>query len=187
MRRYPDKLLAAEEKASRVLFRYVMFATRAARAAGTRVYAHFPLHRGSDEFMSIAQFERFYWPQLRSLFLKLIENDITPFVFYEGVWDKRLQYLAELPKGKTIGYFHNTDIFKAKEVLGDTMCIMGGMPVSLLVAGTEAEVRERTRKVCAVCGKRGGFIMATGIGELEGCNPARVKSWVDATREYGAY
>jgi len=187
LRRCPDKLLAAEEKASRVLLRSTLLSTRALRAAGGKAYAHFPLHRGSDEFMSIAQFERFYWPQLKALFLRLIENDITPFVFYEGIWDKRLQYLTELPKGKTIGYFHNTDIFRAKEVLRDTMCIMGGMPVSLLLAGTETEVRERTKQVCKACGQGGGFIMASAVGELEGCKPELVQTWVDATREFGGY
>jgi uroporphyrinogen-III decarboxylase len=137
--------------------------------------------------MSIGQFERFYWPQLKGLFLKLIDNGITPFVFYEGQWNNRLKYIAELPKGKSVAYFHNTDIFKAKEIVGGTACIVGGMPVSLLAGGTPKEVRERTRQVCEVCGKGGGFIMTTGTAELEGCNPELVQVWADATREFGVY
>ena len=75
----------------------------------------------------------------------LIDHGITVFVFYEGIWDKRLKYLAELPKGKTVGWFQSSDIFKVKEVLGDTMCILGGMPVSMLSGGTVEQVRERTK------------------------------------------
>jgi hypothetical protein len=96
--------------------------------------------------MSLTQFEKFYWPQLKALLLGLVEAGILPYVFYEGAWDQRLKYLAELPKGKTVGYFHASDIFKVKEVLGEIMCIVGGMPDPLLKAGTEAQVRALTGK-----------------------------------------
>ncbi|HEY6074004.1 MAG TPA: hypothetical protein VIV15_11590, partial [Anaerolineales bacterium] len=90
--RRPEKLLAAEEKVRRF---EVEFAIQWCNMIGLkRVFI--PLHRGSDGFMSLAQFEKFYWPQLRDLMLDLIAADITPFVFYEGVWDQRLKYLAEL-------------------------------------------------------------------------------------------
>jgi hypothetical protein len=187
MRRYPEKLLAAETKVSRLLLQHCLEFTAPLKKAGTKCFAHFPLHRGDDNFISLAHFEKFYWPQLKDLLLQLIENDITPFVFYEGQWNKRLKYIAELPKGRSIAHFHNTDIFKAKEVVGDVACIMGGMPVSLLAGGTAEAVRERTRRVCEVCGQGGGFIMTTGVSELEGCNPDLVQVWSDATREFGVY
>ncbi len=94
-------------------------------------------------------------------------------------------YLAEVPAGKTIGLFQSSDIFKVKEVLGETMCIVGGMPVTMLVGSTPAEVREFTRKLCQVVGRNGGFIMSTDIGEMEGCNPELIKVWIDATKEFG--
>ena len=162
------------------------YAIAFARATGLKA-AFFPLHRGSDGFMSLQQFEKFYWPQLKGMWLRLIDEGITPVAFYEGVWDQRLEYLADLPKGKTAGWFQASDIFKVKEVVGDTMCIIGGMPNSLLQAGTAEQVREHTRKLCEVVGKGGGFIMSTGIGEMEGCKPELVKVWVDATREFGVY
>jgi len=137
--------------------------------------------------MSIAQFEKFYWPQLKNMVLVLIENGITPYLFYEGVWDNRLKYLAELPRGKSVGWFQNSDIFKVKEVLGDTMCIAGGMPNSLLISGTADKVREHTRQVSQIVGKGGAFIMCTSVGEMSTCKPELVKVWVEATREYGVY
>ena len=90
------QLLEAED---RVLEIQLEHAISFARTTGLP-YAFIPLHRGSDGFMSIAQFERFYWPQLRQMQLRLIENQITPVAFYEGVWNKRLDYVAELPAGK---------------------------------------------------------------------------------------
>ncbi len=179
----PEKLLAAEDKVSHFLIKY---AVESSQASGMKSVM-MPLHRGSDGFLSIAQFERFYWPQLKNLIVTFVENGITVGIFYEGVWDKRLKYLAELPKGKTVGWFQASDIFKVKEVLGDTMCIIGGMPNSLLQGGTVAEVRAYTKKLCKVIGKGGGYIMSVGVGEMSGCKPELVKAWVDATKEFGVY
>ena len=137
--------------------------------------------------MSLPQFEKFYWPQLKALQLGLVEAGIQPFVFYEGVWDQRLNYLTELPRGKTAGLFQSSDIFKVKEVVGDTMCIMGGMSNSLLAAGSAEEVRALTKELCETVGKGGGYIMSNGIGELEGSRPELVKVWVEATKEFGVY
>lgn len=181
--RRPDKLLAAEEKVLRLQLEY---ATGFSQATGLKV-AFIPLHRGSDGFMSIPQFEKFYWPQLKRLMLGLIDAGITPFVFYEGVWDQRLTYLAELPKAKSVGWFQSSDIFKVKEIVGQTMCIVGGMPNSRLKGNTPEEVRAYTIEVCKKAGKDGGFLMCTGVGELEGCKPETVKAWVDTTKEYGVY
>ena len=183
MLRIPDKLLAAEEKVGRF---QVDFAIATCRAINVP-YVFIPLHRGSDGFMSIAQFEKFYWPQLKEMMLAFIEAGITPWVYYEGTWDTRLEYLAQLPKGKSMGSFQSSDIFKVKEVVGDTMCILGGMPNSLLKGGTVEQVREQTQKLCEVVGKGGGYIMSTGVMELENCKPELVKAWADATKEFGTY
>ena len=181
LRRCPDKLLAAEERVIPIMLEAAIATCRVRHMP----YAFIPLHRGSDGFISKAVFERFYWPQLKSVILSLVAENITPVVLWEGKWDQRLDYLAELPEGKTIGLFQSSDIFKVKEVLGETMCIVGGMPVTMLVGSTPAEVREFTRKLCQVVGRNGGFIMSTDIGEMEGSDPELIQVWVDATNEFG--
>jgi hypothetical protein len=179
----PEKLLAAIEKMRIIITRDTFDACRAMNAH----FAGSMLHRGSDGFMSLKQFEKFYWPSLKQMWLDFIEGGVTPFAFYEGAWDQRLSYLAELPKGKTVGWFQSSDIFKVKEVLGDTMCILGGMPNSLLKNGTVAEVRAHTKRVCEEVGRGGGFIMCTGVGEMEGSKPDLVRAWIDAVHEFGVY
>ena len=82
--RRPEQLLAAEEK---VLKFQLEYAINWSRATGINV-AFIPLHRGSDGFMSLPQFEKFYWPQLKAMQVALVEAGIMPFVFYEGVWDQ---------------------------------------------------------------------------------------------------
>ncbi len=182
MYRCPEKLLAAQEKVLPILVDHTV---AAAKRSGSP-YCFIALHRGSDGFMSLEQFETFYWPTLKAMLLGLINGGVTPHVFYEGSYDQRLQYLRELPKGKTIGRFDRSDLFRVKEVLGDTMCIMAGFPVSLLHGGTPEQIRALTKELIEVVGKDGGFVMGASSSMSE-ADPELVKVWVDATKEYGIY
>lgn len=145
-----------------------------------------PLHRGADGFMSLKQFETFYWPSLEKLILTLIDHGLTPCPFFEGNYTSRLKYLAGLPKGKILGLFDVTDIYKAKEALGNVMCISGMMPLSLLQLGTPDSVRAYAKKLIDVVGKGGGFIMGPR-SIMDEAKPDLVKVWVEFTKEYGRY
>jgi len=182
MYRCPEKLLAAQEKVLPILVEHTV---AGAKRSGSP-YCFIALHRGSDGFMSLEQFETFYWPSLKAMLLGLIDGGVTPHVFYEGCYDQRLQYLRELPKGKTIGRFDSSDLFKVKEALGDTMCIMAGFPVSLLQGGTPEQIQALTKEMIEVVGKDGGFVMGASSSMAE-ADPELVKVWVDATKEYGVY
>jgi len=48
---------------------------------------------------------------------------------------------------------------KAKEILGDTACIGGNMPITVLNLGTPAEVRDYAKKLIDTAGRDGGYIM----------------------------
>ena len=98
----------------------------------------------------------------------------------------RLKYLAELPKGKILGLFDGTDIYKAKEALDNTMCISGMMPLSLLQVGTPDSVRAYAKTLIDVVGKEGGFIMGPRC-IMDEAKPELVKVWFDFTKEYGVY
>ena len=182
MFRCPEKLLAAQEK---VLPMLIDNAIAVCKISNTfRVFI--PLHRGADGFMSIEQFETFYWPQLKRVVEGIVDAGLTPWILFEGHYDQRLEYLRELPEGKVVCWFENTDVIKAKEVLGDVTCIAGGMPMSLLAGGTLQQVRERTIAVIEKAGKDGGFIMCSNTA-MDDAKPELVKVWIDTTREVGGY
>ena len=138
--------------------------------------------------MSLAQFEKFYWPTLKACRMTLVDNGIMPFVFYEGVWDQRLKYLAELPKGKTGGL-----VPVQRHLQGERSRRRHDVP-SWAACATPCCKRARRKKsarsrrrLCEEVGKGGGFIMSVGVGEMEGCRPDLVKVWVDSTKEFGVY
>lgn len=182
MYRQPEKLLAVQDE---LLGPRIERSVAAVKGGGNpRVFV--ALHRGADGFMSPTQFETFYWPGLKKALGALVDAGITPFVFFEGSYNQRLAYLRELPKGKIVAQFDQTDMVKAKDVLGDTVCIMGNMPSSLLSVGTPHEVKAYAKRLIDVVGEGGGYIMAGGHSLAE-AKPELVKAWMDFTKEYGVY
>jgi len=182
MYRQPDKLLALTDK---LLPMTIDVALALAQMSGNR-RVFMALNRGGDGLMSLKQFETFYWPGLKKVVLALVDAGLMPVMHFQGCFDTRLEHLAELPKGKTLALFDRTDMFKAKEILGDTMCIAGNMPLTLLRAGTPKEIKDYAKKLIDVVGRDGGFIMSSNT-VMDDADPERVKIWMDFTTEYGVY
>ena len=181
MYRQPEKLLAACQ--SLVSLQADGIIRAAQRALTNRVFI--PLHRGSDGFMSLRQFEVFYWPTLKELVARLVEAGLTPCPFFEGFWNARLEYLLELPKGKVLCHFAQTDMARAKKVLGGHVCIMGNVPASLLQLAGEQEVRDYCKTLIDSCAPGGGFILSHM--PIDDAKPENVRVMVEFTKEYGVY
>ena len=182
MYRQPDKLLELIDVfLNRSLAR---IAAMPKREDGPRAFM--ATHRGSDGFMSLKQFDTFYWPGLKKVILAVIEKGIVPCIFFEGNWTARLEYLLELPKGKLMAHFDSTDIFRAKEVLKDHICIRGNVPGSLLTAGSPQEVKDYCKKLIDVVGKGGGLVVCPRVVPDE-ATAENLHAMIDFTTEYGVY
>lgn len=185
MYRRPDKLLQACEL---ILSRSIATGIVALKSPlGNPKRVGSALHRGSDGFMSLKQFETFYWPTLKKLILAMTDRGMVHIPFYEGDWAQRLEHLLELPRGKTIARFALTDLAKAKAVLGGHTCIMGGVPHALLQTASPPEVEEFCQNLIKTVGKDGGFILSTHTGITGEAKPANVKAMVNSVKKYGWY
>ncbi len=142
--------------------------------------------RGADAFMSKEQFDTFYWPTFKRLVLALVERGTTPCIFFEGNFTSRLEYLLEFPKGKVLVRLDSTDIFRAKEILKDHLCIEGNVPSSLLQTGTVQDVKDHCKKLIDVVGKGGGYILSPRSSTDE-VKPENLKAMIEFTKEYGKY
>ena len=145
-----------------------------------------PIHKGLDGFMSTAQFKKFYWPTLRELMVALINEDLNPCPLWEGDCTSRLEIIKDIPPGKACYAFEATDMVKAKEILGDTVCIRGNIPLSVLATGKPKDVKAYCRKLIDIVGKGGGYIMDSSTG-LDDAKPENLKAMFEFTREYGVY
>ncbi len=182
MYRQPDMILKAVERLTPL---YIRQGLGMAISSGNPL-VFMPLHKGADGFMSDEQFRTFYWPTLKAVILGLVEEGCVPFLFCEGGYNSRLQYLQELPKGSCFWLFDRTDMVKAKEMLGNTLCIGGNVPSSLILTGTPDEVKDYCRSLIDTAGKGGGYIMSFGSAMDEG-RPENVHAMIDVTKEYGVY
>ena len=115
-----------------------------------------------------------------------MNHDTIRPVLWEGNCESRLETIGDIPKGKAVYMFEKTDMFKAKEVLGDVVCLHGNVPLSMLVAGTPDDVKKYCKKLIDVVGKGGGFIMAPSTA-LDDAKAENVKAMIDFTKEYGVY
>jgi hypothetical protein len=182
MYRQPKKLLEAIER----LLPFALEKTRAVSVpCGTRLLFMGP-HRGADDFMSLKQFETFYWPGLKAVILAAIDTGFIPYIFWEGNCTSRLEHFAELPPGKVIHRFDRSDMIKARKILGKGHCIAGGILPSLLQTGTVREVREQCRKLIDAFAQDGGYIMTTSC-VMDEANPENVRAMVEFTKDYGVY
>ena len=182
MYRQPAKVREALERITPL---YKKMAVAAADNSGNPII-FMPLHKGADGFMSDTQFKTFYWPSLKRVIMGLIDEGCVPMLFAEGAYDSRLPYLKELPAGKTIWLFDRTDVARVKQELGETICIAGNIPASLMVSGTAGAVREYCKNLIATAGTNGGYIMAPGTA-LDEAKPENLKAMFETAREFGTY
>jgi len=118
--------------------------------------------RAASEMLSQAQWDRFVFPYYEKLIYETLDAGITPILHFDSDWTRDLARFKDFPKGKIILELDGmTNIFKAKEILGDTMCIMGDVPPALLTLGTPDEVHKYCRKLIEEIGPT-GFILHPG-------------------------
>jgi uroporphyrinogen-III decarboxylase len=182
MYRQPEKLKEAMEM---LVTMNIEVGVQMANVSG-KPQVFFALHKGDDTFMSEKQYEEFYWPTFRKVILGLIEEGCVPSLFAEGRYNNRLEIIKDLPRGKVVWHFDQTDMFRAKKILGDNACIAGNVPASLLRTGTPQAVKEYCRKLIEVCGEGGGFIL-TGGASINRGDPANLRAMMEAAEEYGVY
>jgi len=178
----PEKLHEAMERIAPLAIEGAIGAANAAAAP----LIIMPLHKGADGFMSDKQYKTFYWPTFKKVIMALVDEGIVPVLFAEGGYNTRLEVIKELPKASVAWWFDQTDMAKAKKVLGDRACLMGNVPTSLLMTGTPKEVKERCRKLIEVCAPGGGYILSGGANIDKG-PPENLRAMMEATREYGTY
>jgi len=142
--------------------------------------------RASSDFISIKHFEELFWPYFKKTISTYVKKGYIVQMHMDTNWTDRLHYFRELPKGKL--YLHideRTDIFKAKEILGDHICIEGNLKPSLFTVGTPNLIEKKVREIIDKCADGGGLMVGSEIpddAKLE-----NVKAMIDTCKKYGQY
>ncbi len=118
--------------------------------------------RSAPCLLSPEMWDRFVWPYFRQLVTEVTAAGLIAILHLDSDWTRELARFRELPARSCIMALDGeTDIFRAREVLGDHMCLMGDVPASLLYLGTPGEVEDYCRRLVETLGPR-GIILHSG-------------------------
>jgi hypothetical protein len=181
MHRQPDKIQAVMDAMVDDLVQNALDDARAMNIP----WAHILLTRGSGTFYNLKIFERFIFPYLKKMVNSFVAQGLWVNLHCDTNWILNLPYFKEFPRGKCIVELDSTtDIFKAKEILKDHVCVKGDVPASLLSLGKPEEVSAYCRKLIDVVGKGGGFILSTGCMCPVDAKIENVKAMLETARNY---
>jgi len=172
----PDTVIAAMD----VIVPHL--AARAIRNAGERGY---PLvwvggWQTAPCMLSPEMWRRFVWPYFSRLVREVVDAGLIALLHLDSNWTRELESFRKLPKGRCIMALDGeTDIFKAKEVLGDHMCIMGDVPASMLFLDTPDNVYAYCTRLIRELGPE-GFILQSGCDIPANAKLENVKAMVAA-------
>jgi hypothetical protein len=179
--RHPEEV----KEASRVLMKPMMMqGSMMVRMSGLkRVFMGGT--RTSASCLSPRQFEEFALPEWQEMCEFWVSKGVTPLLHFDSDWTAFFPLLKNLPRRKCIlNLDGSSDIFKAKEVLGDHMCIMGDVPAALLKLGEPEEVDEYCRRLITEVGAGGGFILSSGCTLPVDARPENVKAMLASVHRY---
>ena len=147
----------------------------------------FSLERGSGSYFNLKLYEDIFFPQLKKQVEAFVAKGNRCVLHFDTDWTKNLPYIKELPAKSCICQFDSiTNIFKAKEILGTHMCIMGDVSASLQSLGSKEEVIAYCEKLIDICGKDGGFILSSGCEVPPDAKFENVKAMVDTAKTHTA-
>ena len=139
--------------------------------------------RSSPCMLSPAMWDRFVWPYFSKLVNAVVDAGLIAILHLDSDWTRELECFKELPAARCIMALDGeTDIFKAKTVLGDHMCIMGDVPAAMLYLETPESVREYCTKLIREIGPR-GFILQSGCDIPTNAKLANVQAMVAAATQ----
>ena len=162
----------------------------AAKSSGEKLTKGIPgilmaCERGSGTYFNLKIFEKYVWPGIKRLVETWYSNGYVVTLHFDTNWTQNLPYLLQLPRKSCIVELDSTtDIFKAKEILKDHMCIMGDVPPQLSAYGTPQEMEAYCKKLIDFVGKDTGFILSTGCEQPPDTKYENFKAMIDTGRNY---
>jgi uroporphyrinogen-III decarboxylase len=144
-----------------------------------------PEERAEGAFYPLKIFERFWWPYTKRIVEGLNDAGIIPWFHLDQCWDLNIHYFKELPRASCIIDLDGlTDIFRAKEILKDHLCIMSDVSASLFSIGTPTQVEDYVKKLIDKLGVDGGHILGSGCEVPPNCRPENFKAFLKTGKTY---
>jgi len=145
-------------------------------------------HRTSNDFISPTMFRELALPSLKAICRELAALDILPLLHCDGNWDKNIELLRELPEGVvTVQFDGATDIFRARKILGNHVCIQGDVSALMLYQAQPEEVDLYCKRLIEEVGKDGAYIMGSGCEVPYNAKVENVRAMIQSVKKHGYY
>ena len=179
--RTPDKVQAVMDAMVDDLIETTIEVARLTGVPG----AFLVLERGGCLNFPLRIFERFEFPYMKKMAEAFAAEGMVTVMHLDSSWTLNLPYFLDLPKKMCVAELDSTtDIFKAKELLKDHMCIAGDVSATLSALGTPADMEEYCKKLIDIVGKDTGFILSSGCTVPADCKYENFKTMIDTVKNY---
>jgi uroporphyrinogen decarboxylase len=146
------------------------------------------MSRSSPSFLSPALVEEFVWPDFEYITRAAIDAGLTVLLHCDTNWTRAYDLFKRLPPRSCILELDgDSDIFAAKEALGDHLCIMGDVPAYLLAFRGRDEVLAYCKRLITEVGRGGGFILSSGCSIPANAKVENVAAMRESVEEWGKY
>ncbi|KPU42479.1 uroporphyrinogen decarboxylase (URO-D) [Oxobacter pfennigii] len=160
--------------------------------ATSSINSPFPYSRSTlhcPTYLGAKNFERFFWSTYKEMLLKIHEKGCKTLMFLEGEWEKYYDYINELPKSSALGFIEYDDVIEAKKRVGNTITIVGGVPLNKLRFAPKQECIDFAKRIIDECAPGGGFIFSTdkALISKDDVNIDNFRAVNEFVHEYGKY
>lgn len=185
MRRSPEQLDAFIERWEKERMEPIYEKIRASEGPDYKYCFDSSILLLAHNVMNTKQFERFYYPYLKTLLDTYAEKGMNIRLFTEGSILRFADYFKDYPKGLLTFHLEQDDPFEFREALPN-VAIMGGMTTDLLSNGTPDECVAYARRLCDELGREGGFIFSENkmLSYRNDAKPENMKAVCDFVDSY---
>lgn len=141
--------------------------------------------RGTPSMLSPAMFEKYSWKYMRDYIDLCVQYHVIPICHLDSDWTLGMKYFNEFPKHSVIAALDGkTDMRKAREAVGDNVCLMGDVPAEMLAFSTPEKVYEYCMNLIKDVGPT-GYIMCSGCDIPFNANFDCVRQMQRSVEDYG--
>ncbi|MFX1443090.1 MAG: uroporphyrinogen decarboxylase family protein [Promethearchaeota archaeon] len=183
----PEKVVEACEATEKELLRSLDLQFRAFKSKDARAQmCLLGVSRIATNWISPKKFDLF-WPHIKRISDYIIKNGFIVQYHLDNDYTDVLEYFTEFPKGKVMFHLDTTDIFKAKEILGDRACLMGNVPPQITGRGSPKDVENYCKKQIEGCMEGGGYMLGSSCVLPDEIPAENLKAMKDCVMKYGFY
>ena len=140
-------------------------------------------------FFNPEQMERFIWPNLSKWASEVKSNGVYTILHSDGNLTPYLEGIANsgVEALQAIDPIAGMDMKKAKDQVGDRLCLCGNIDCGLILTGTAEQVYEATCDLLKTCKSDGGLVLGASNALQEEASQENYLAMIKAWKEHGSY